>query len=92
MNELLTNAIQHSQAVAEGGAIRVVVNSHPNDFSVSVSDPGSGPDPSRTTLGLGTKLVDALTRKIKATITKQSLAANYTVTVTVPHSSPPPVV
>lgn len=92
VNELLTNAIQHSQAVAEGGAIRVVVNSHPNDFSVSVSDPGSGPDPSRTTLGLGTKLVDALTRKIKATITKQSLAANYTVTVTVPHSSPPPVV
>jgi two-component sensor histidine kinase len=92
VNELLTNAIQHSQAVAEGGAIRVVVNSHPNDFSVSVSDPGSGPDPSRTTLGLGTKLVDALTRQIKATITKQSLAANYTVTVTVPHSSPPPVV
>jgi two-component sensor histidine kinase len=92
VNELLTNAIQHSQAVAEGGAIRVVVNSHPNDFSVSVSDPGSGPDPSRTTLGLGTKLVDALTQQIKATITKQSLAANYTVTVTVPHSSPPPVV
>jgi two-component sensor histidine kinase len=92
VNELLTNAIQHSQAVAEGGAIRVVVNSHPNDFSVSVSDPGSGPDASRTTLGLGTKLVDALTQQIKATITKQSLAANYTVTVTVPHSSPPPVV
>jgi two-component sensor histidine kinase len=40
------------------------------DFSVSVSDPGSGPDPSRTTLGLGTKLVDALTQQIKATITK----------------------
>jgi two-component sensor histidine kinase len=92
VNELLTNAIQHSQAVAEGGAIRVVVSSRPNDFSVSVSDPGSGPDPSRTTLGLGTKLVDALTQQIKATITKQSLAANYTVTVTVPHSSPPPVV
>ena len=36
------------------------------DFSVSVSNP----DPSRTTLGLGTKLVDALTQQIKATITK----------------------
>ena len=89
VNELLTNAIQHSQAVAEGGAIRVVVSSHPNDFSVSVSDPGSGPDPSRTTLGLGTKLVDALTHQIKATITKQSLITGYTVTVTVPNCSEP---
>jgi two-component sensor histidine kinase len=89
VNELLTNAIQHSQPVAEGGAIRVVVSSHPNDFSVSVSDPGSGPDPSRATLGLGTKLVDALTHQIKATITKQSLITGYTVTVTVPNCSEP---
>ena len=43
VNELLTNAIQHSQAVAEGEFIRVVVSSHPNDFSVSVSDPEAAP-------------------------------------------------
>jgi two-component sensor histidine kinase len=85
VNELLTNAIQHSQSVGEGISVDVVVSSHPDEFSVSVSDPGSGPDAAQTTFGLGTQLVDALTRQIQATVTKQKLAAGYTVTVTVPH-------
>jgi two-component sensor histidine kinase len=85
VNELLTNAIQHARPVGEGGAIQVVVRSEPDEFSVCVSDPGSGPDPKQATSGLGTRLVDALTRQINATITKQRLVAGYAVTVTVPH-------
>ena len=88
VNELLTNAIQHSQPTGEGGTVHVVVSSQPDDFSVSVSDPGCGPDPAQTTFGLGTRLVDALTRQINATITKQSLVGSYTVTLTVPVVSP----
>jgi two-component sensor histidine kinase len=65
VNELVTNAIQHSQPVAEGRSVHVVVSSHPDDFSISVSNPGSGPDTAQTTFGLGTQLVDALTRQIK---------------------------
>jgi two-component sensor histidine kinase len=84
VNELLTNAVQHSRSIGEGRDIRVVVSCQPDDFSVSVSDPGSGPDPTQTTSGLGTRLVDALARQINATIAKESVAGSYTVTVTVP--------
>jgi two-component sensor histidine kinase len=85
VNELLTNAIQHSQPNGDGGTIHVVVSGNPDEFSVSVSDPGGGPDPARTTFGLGTRLVDALTGQINATIKQQRSAAGYTVSVTVPH-------
>jgi two-component sensor histidine kinase len=88
VNELLTNAIQHSQPAGEDRAVRVVVTSRSDDFSVSVSDPGDGPNPAKTTFGLGTRLVDALTRQINATITKQSFAGSYTVTVTIPTARP----
>jgi two-component sensor histidine kinase len=40
VNELLTNAIQHSQPSGEDRAVHVLVSSRFNDFSVSVSDPG----------------------------------------------------
>ena len=86
VNELLTNAIQHSRPVGEDGAIHVSVSTQPDHFSVSVSDQGRGPDPAQTRTGLGTRLVDALARQLNGTITKQSLATGYTVTVTVPHS------
>jgi two-component sensor histidine kinase len=88
VNELLTNAIQHSQPVGEDRAVHVVVSIHPDNFSVSVSDPGRGPDSAQTTFGLGTRLVNALTRQINATITKQSSGASYTVTITVPYHPP----
>jgi two-component sensor histidine kinase len=90
VNELLTNAIQHSQPVDGARAIHVVVSSRPEDFSVSVSDSGSGPDPAQTTFGLGTRLVDALTSQINARIAKQSSVGSYTVTVTVPQHRPSP--
>jgi two-component sensor histidine kinase len=88
VNELLTNAIQHSRPMGYGGTVHVVVRSHPDDFSVSVTDPGGGPGLAQTTSGLGTRLVDALTRQINATITKQRSVASYTVTLTVPHHPP----
>jgi two-component sensor histidine kinase len=85
VNELLTNAIQHSRPDGEGGDVRILVSSRRDDFSISVSDPGGGPDPAQTVSGLGTRLVDALLHQINATISKQSYAARYTITVTVPH-------
>lgn len=85
VNELLTNAIQHSRPIGESRTVHVAVSSNAAEFSVSVSDPGGGPDPAQTNFGLGTRLVDALARQINATIKKRNLAENYTVTVTVPH-------
>lgn len=90
VNELLTNAIQHSQSNGEERGVHVALSGQADDFSVSVSDPGSGPDPERTTNGLGTQLIDALAGQINATIAKQSSATSYTVTVKVTNSTPNP--
>lgn len=84
VNELLTNAIRHSGSVGEGDAIRITLRSTPDNFSVSVSDPGSGPAPLQSGGGFGTRLLDSFVRQIDATIAKQSLNGRYTVTVTVP--------
>jgi two-component sensor histidine kinase len=85
VNELLTNAIQHSRPTGKDNVLRVSVNIHPDDFSVSVSDQGTGPEATKTTTGLGTRLVDALVLQLNATVTKQSLTTGYSVTIAVPH-------
>lgn len=86
VNELLTNAIQHLQPADEDRVVHVAVRSRSDDFSVTVSDAGGRPR-SRANHFRATRPVDALTRQINATITKQNLAGSYTVTVTVPVTS-----
>jgi two-component sensor histidine kinase len=85
VNELITNAIQHSGPVGEGGSVHALLKNHADMFSISVSDPGNGPviDAPPTT-GLGTRIVEALAHQINATVTKERLAAGYKVSVTVP--------
>jgi two-component sensor histidine kinase len=48
VNELITNAIKHSQSVAGGGRVQIVLKSGPDDFSISVCNPGEGPAINRT--------------------------------------------
>jgi two-component sensor histidine kinase len=85
VNELITNAIQHSGPVGEGGSVHVLLKDDAETFSISVSDPGKGPViDAQPTTGLGTRIIDALARQISATVTKERLAAGYKVTVTVP--------
>jgi two-component sensor histidine kinase len=92
VNELITNAIQHSKPVGESASVHVVLKTHPGSFSVSVSDSGHGPsaDQSRESLGtrhvgLGTRIVETLASQIGATVEKKRLAIGYEVTVAVPH-------
>jgi len=92
VNELVTNAIQHSRPVGESGSVHIVLKDHADNFSISVSDPGEGPsaDQSPTGLGtrhagLGTRIVETLARQINATVAKERLATGYKVTVTVSH-------
>ena len=86
VNELITNAIQHSRPSGAGGRVQIVLTSASDNFSISVSDPGDGPPPQADTQtsGLGTRIVDALARQIDAMITKGRDPAGYAVTVTVP--------
>jgi anti-sigma regulatory factor (Ser/Thr protein kinase) len=42
VNELVTNAIQHSQPLGKGGSIRIALKRHSDTFSINVTDPGDG--------------------------------------------------
>ena len=92
MNELITNAIQHSRPLGKTGNVHIVLKTCTDNFSLSVSDPGVGPpaaqaagDPGARHGGLGTRIVEALARQINATLAKERSATGYEVTVTVPH-------
>jgi two-component sensor histidine kinase len=85
MNELVTNAIQHSRAAETGGRVHVVLQNTTENFSIRVSDPGNGPDGDAQTTGLGTRIVEALAQQIDATVTKGRSPTGYAVTITVPH-------
>jgi two-component sensor histidine kinase len=88
VNELITNAIQHSNPVGGSGDIQVVLKNYADNFSIIVSDSGESP-PVPQTAGLGTLIVETLTRQINATLAKERSAAGYAVTVTVPHRRVP---
>ncbi len=91
VNELVTNAIQHSRPVGEGGSVQIVLKSRLDNFSISVSDPGDGPAVAEASelgtrhAGLGTRIVDTLARQLNAQVEKGRLSEGYSVTVTVPH-------
>jgi two-component sensor histidine kinase len=86
VNELVTNAIQHSRPSSGGERVQIVLKTAPDSFSVSVSDGGNGPPPhaDMQTSGLGARMVEAFARQIDAKITKERKPASYAVTVTVP--------
>jgi two-component sensor histidine kinase len=87
VNELVTNAIQHSRPAGEGGSVHIVLEADAGNFAMSVSDPGDGPavpqvgELEARRAGLGTRLVETLSRQINATVTRGRSAAGYTVTV-----------
>jgi two-component sensor histidine kinase len=85
LNELVTNAIQHSRPVRDGRGARVTLRCQPDSFSISVSDSGDGPADGHTNAGLGTTIVESLCQQINASVEKERLADGYTVTVKVPH-------
>jgi two-component sensor histidine kinase len=93
VNELVTNAIQHSRPVGEGGSVHITLEAHVDNFLVSVSDPGDGPAAGQTGElgtrheGLGTRIVETLARQINATVTKGRSPAGYTVTVAAAHGA-----
>ena len=85
VNELVTNAIQHSGTGGGGGKVRISLKSHTDDFSISVADRGDGPAADQTHAGLGSRLIEALAAQVNAAVAKERLGPGYKVTVTVPH-------
>jgi two-component sensor histidine kinase len=92
VNELITNAIQHSRPVGESRNVHIVLKNYADNFSISVSDSGDGPPAAQSPAslgtrhaGLGTRIVETLARQINGTLVKERSATGYEVTVTVPH-------
>jgi two-component sensor histidine kinase len=87
VNELVTNAIQHSRPSSESGRVQIVLKTAPECFSISVADEGNGPPLQAVaqTSGLGARMIEAFAHKIDGSITKGRNPAGYSVTVTVPH-------
>jgi two-component sensor histidine kinase len=90
VNELVTNAIQHSRPAGEGGSVHIMLKDNGNNFSIAVSDQGDGPVSAQTGKagarhsGLGTRIVATLCRQIEGVVTRDRSASGYAVTVTVP--------
>ena len=92
LNELITNAIQHSRPPGESGNLYIGLKNYADNFSLSVSDPGQGPaaaqpdaDLGTRHTGFGTRIVETLARQINATLAKERSTTGYEVIVTVPH-------
>jgi two-component sensor histidine kinase len=72
VNELVTNAIQHSQPSSGGGRVQIVLKTAPDSFSITVLDEGDGPalQADAPTHGLGARMIEAFSRKIAQQLQK----------------------
>jgi two-component system, sensor histidine kinase PdtaS len=67
VTELVINALKHAFPRDRGGAIRVVYRADGDDWLLSVTDDGVGmPSTPKAVAGLGTSIVEALARQLKA--------------------------
>jgi chemotaxis protein methyltransferase CheR len=85
VTELLINALKHAFPSGEKGEILVRYGPQDSGWRLSVSDNGpratqEGGEPPHT--GLGTSIVEALARQLKATVQKTSGPHGTTVTIT----------
>jgi two-component sensor histidine kinase len=89
VTELVINALKHAFPHGGDGAIVVRYESGPTNWRLSVLDDGVGitssltePPPSRS--GLGTSIVEALTRQLNGRLTTTNTSPGTTVSLTVP--------
>jgi two-component sensor histidine kinase len=91
INELVTNALKYSFSEGNGGVIRIDCHQRPDAILLSVSDDGEALqadfDPSHS-LGLGMKMITALTRQLRATIGVERRAVGKAFTLRVPIEGP----
>ena len=74
VTELVINALKHAFPGGRSGAIVVAYRSHGPNWTLSVKDDGVGMprDAASTTPGLGTSIVEALSRQLRARIQVES--------------------
>ena len=85
VNELVTNAIRHSNPVGHGGSIRVVLAAARIHFQYACRTPGTVLPSRKPKLGLGLASSRTLARQLNAAVSRERLAPGYKITLTVPH-------
>jgi two-component sensor histidine kinase len=80
INELVTNVIKHVGPPC-GIALRAGAT---GALKLTITDEGQGPSQDRTRQGLGSRIVDALTTQLGASVERKRVPAGYMVELTVP--------
>jgi two-component sensor histidine kinase len=80
VNELVTNVVKHV-----GPPCDVIVHANSrSSLTLAVSDHGSGPEVGDATRGLGSRIIEAFTNQLGATVETRRSSAGYTIELTVP--------
>jgi two-component sensor histidine kinase len=85
VTELVINALKHGFHGEEAGEIQVSYDAQASGWRLSVADNGSGPKEATIEpphIGLGTSIVEALARQLKATVQKSGGPQGTTVSIT----------
>ena len=83
VNELVTNVVKHV-----GPPCGVSLRSQGNALTLTVSDKGPGPPKDRVQLGLGSRIIDAFSTQLGASVETKREATGYTTELTVPLPNP----
>jgi len=83
VNELVTNVVKHV-----GPPCGVSLRSQGNALKLTVSDKGPGPCKDRMQLGLGSRIIDAFSTQLGASVETKRHAMGYTTELTVPLPTP----
>lgn len=84
VTELLINAVKHAFPGDRSGTIRVTYDSDASGWRLAVSDDGVGSDSKgeeRTSVGLGTSIVEALANQLDALVAMESGPHGTTVAI-----------
>ena len=80
INELVTNAIKHV-----GPPCGIALRADAADaLKLTISDKGQGPSHDRPRPGLGSRIVDALSKQVGASVERKRVPAGYMIELTVP--------
>ena len=80
INELVTNAIKHV-----GPPCGIALRADAADaLKLTISDKGQGPSHDRPRPGLGSRIVDALSKQLGASVERKRVPAGYMIELTVP--------
>lgn len=92
VNELLTNSMKYAFKQARSGKIQIAIGTVAEEIQIAISDNGAGLpdgfDPIKSK-GLGMRIVSALTKQVRGTITRLPATLGTSFMITMPKPTMP---